>query len=65
MQEWQTWSWSFQLEGVNLAPSQKLRMPMDFSWCLHMSDKKGQVRQDKENKGVRGDAGIGGGAIII
>lgn len=40
-------------------------MPMDFSWCLHMSDKKGQVRQDKENKGVRGDAGIGGGAIII
>ena len=40
-------------------------MPMNFSWCLNMSNKKGQVRQDKENKGGRGDAGVGGGIIIV
>ena len=40
----------FQLEGVSLAPSQILRMPMDFSWWLNMSGKEGQIRQDKENK---------------
>ena len=34
---------------------------MNFSWCLNMSSKKGQVRQDKENKRGRGDAGVGGG----
>ena len=38
---------------------------MNFSWCLNMSNKKGQVRQDKENKGGRGDAGVGGGIIIV